>query len=309
MHQSDTLKRHVSTHGEAARSEYAHTYRRTRACQACARAKQRCDGQAPCQSCHDKGRECAYPGAPSPSAPADRSLDATSTWIDSLDVANGDDSTNVTEGLVAPGLSSSDMAWTPIWDDFLLYTQGPAINIPLSPIPDHVGGMAGAMDLSLPGMPPNAEHVSAVPDKYNSAGSAPCERLEVSLDEDDILTAENFYHVPTMPDGTYVRIHQYLQSAVCDGDPASSLADHLPSSSHLNVYVQLYFEFFDPRIPILHKSTFIANKRDWLLILAVAAVGCLYSASDKRASHMAIFERAAWCILASDVSIDVLHTT
>lgn len=41
--------------------------------------------------------------------------------------------------------------------------------------------------------------------------------------------------------------------------------------------MQLYFEFFHPVFPILHKPSFTSKKRHWLLMFAVAAVGAQFS--------------------------------
>jgi hypothetical protein len=63
----DTLKRHVNTHGAAAIAAWTDQDPRDhrRACEACARGKQRCDGggagSAPCGKCISKGRQCVYP--------------------------------------------------------------------------------------------------------------------------------------------------------------------------------------------------------------------------------------------------------
>lgn len=66
------MKRHVRTHGTAALAEWTRNtdeeslQDHRRACEACAKAKQRCDGRgaAPCTSCITKSRPCVYQQTP-----------------------------------------------------------------------------------------------------------------------------------------------------------------------------------------------------------------------------------------------------
>ncbi|KAJ5631591.1 fungal-specific transcription factor domain-containing protein [Penicillium longicatenatum] len=56
----------------------------------------------------------------------------------------------------------------------------------------------------------------------------------------------------------------------------------------INTFIQLYFEFFHPRFPMLHKSTFHMFNTNWILILAVVTIGSRYS-RIKQARQYAIF--------------------
>lgn len=51
----------------------------------------------------------------------------------------------------------------------------------------------------------------------------------------------------------------------------------LPPQPILNAWVQLYFEYFHPVFPILHKSTFASPDIPPLLVLAVAGIGAQFS--------------------------------
>lgn len=51
----------------------------------------------------------------------------------------------------------------------------------------------------------------------------------------------------------------------------------LPPQPVLNAWVQLYFEYFHPVFPIIHKPTFSLPDVDPLLVLAVAGVGAQFS--------------------------------
>ncbi|KAF5642458.1 zinc finger rst2 [Fusarium tjaetaba] len=65
----------------------------------------------------------------------------------------------------------------------------------------------------------------------------------------------------------------------------------IPPTPVLNAWVQLYFEYFHPVMPILHKSTFSSSKRHWLLIFTVAAIGAHFSnIKDAQACSRAMHE-------------------
>lgn len=51
----------------------------------------------------------------------------------------------------------------------------------------------------------------------------------------------------------------------------------LPPTSIINAWVQLYFEYFHPVFPVLHKATFASPETPPLLILVVAAIGAQFS--------------------------------
>lgn len=51
----------------------------------------------------------------------------------------------------------------------------------------------------------------------------------------------------------------------------------IPPQPILNAWVQLYFEYFHPVFPILHKPTFLLPEVDPLLVLCVAGIGAQFS--------------------------------
>ncbi|KAH6618441.1 fungal-specific transcription factor domain-containing protein [Boeremia exigua] len=51
----------------------------------------------------------------------------------------------------------------------------------------------------------------------------------------------------------------------------------LPARSIINAWVQLYFEYFHPVFPVLHKATFSSLETPPLLVLVVAAIGAQFS--------------------------------
>ncbi|KAL5361467.1 hypothetical protein BJX96DRAFT_165918 [Aspergillus floccosus] len=58
-----------------------------------------------------------------------------------------------------------------------------------------------------------------------------------------------------------------------------------PPVEDLRLYMQLFFHYFHPILPIIHRPSFNANKCHWVLVLAIAAVGSQYVGSTKTSLH------------------------
>ncbi|KAB8235275.1 uncharacterized protein BDW43DRAFT_309641 [Aspergillus alliaceus] len=93
-----------------------------------------------------------------------------------------------------------------------------------------------------------------------------------SYGEDDIVIAENLFHVSAVPVETYEKIHSFYETQT--GACFKRLA--FPDIDRLNCFVQLYFEHFHPQMPFLHPNLF-ENDGSWVLVLAVAAIGSQYT--------------------------------
>jgi hypothetical protein len=87
-----------------------------------------------------------------------------------------------------------------------------------------------------------------------------------------------------------------LQSAQVE-----DLDRRFPTPRHLDTYVQLYFEHFHHRMPILHVPTFRTLPKVWLLVLAIVCVGCDYSKASLKSEHRKHLQCLAWQILKTDV--------
>ncbi|CAK3813859.1 Aldo keto reductase [Lecanosticta acicola] len=90
-----------------------------------------------------------------------------------------------------------------------------------------------------------------------------------SVDEADVLIAENFHHVPPMSEAAYSRTHDYYYQEVVPAAQqfsAPSKMPECPSRHYLEIYTQLYFEYDHPRMPILHIPTFTADAKAWPIL-------------------------------------------
>ena len=61
-----------------------------------------------------------------------------------------------------------------------------------------------------------------------------------------------------------------------DGVYPSFSQSVFPLKHHMDLFIHLYFEYFNPILPILHNQLFDINK-SWQLALAVATIGCQYT--------------------------------
>lgn len=93
-----------------------------------------------------------------------------------------------------------------------------------------------------------------------------------------IFDAENFSHVPQVSQHVYDSISHSIDQTSRDQVLFRPFLDSAPPSLEaLNCFVQLYFEHFQPIFPLLHQPTFDPTSAHWILVLAVAAIGCRYS--------------------------------
>ncbi|KAJ4246077.1 hypothetical protein NW762_013822 [Fusarium torreyae] len=93
----------------------------------------------------------------------------------------------------------------------------------------------------------------------------------------DDVDHENLAHVDEIPDDVRENVTQAVMELQNHGNYPHFRHLVIPPTPVLNAWVQMYFEYFHPVMPILHKSTFSSSKRHWLLIFAVAAIGAHFS--------------------------------
>ncbi|KAH9235455.1 hypothetical protein K456DRAFT_1749211 [Colletotrichum gloeosporioides 23] len=90
----------------------------------------------------------------------------------------------------------------------------------------------------------------------------------LTAEEEDILIAEHIPHVPPITAETRAHMIHAVKARLPQHE-AQGLDANFPSLRHLDTYMQLYFEHFHPRMPLLHKPTFQASSETWQLVLSV----------------------------------------
>jgi hypothetical protein len=88
---------------------------------------------------------------------------------------------------------------------------------------------------------------------------------------------ENFAHVHALSSEKVEAITQLAEDIQREPHHPPFTNLKLPPQPILNAWVQLYFEYFHPVFPILHKPTFSLPEIDPLLVLAVAGIGAQFS--------------------------------
>ncbi|EYB27025.1 hypothetical protein FG05_04725 [Fusarium graminearum] len=304
----DTLRRHIGTHGTAALEAWEQDNPRFsrhqlyRACQACARAKQRCDGRspAPCTKCASKGRRCLYQPNPGNGETLVHTQPVTS------------DDTSVT----LPSSSSSQplQPLTPLpswlepdsstWDALLTSTQ---FLLPFAHIPSLEAGTSPDFNFGYQqgSFGAEATQIETVEDV-----EALTELNNLTAEEQDVLIAENIPHVSPLTSATRKHMIQAIKEAGLPQNEAQGLDANFPCLRHLNTYMQLYFEHFHPQMPFLHVPTFQASPENWQLILSIVSLGSRYSLAPRHQDHFLLLQRVLQHMLKRDLreltSVDLL---
>ncbi|KAH7072041.1 fungal-specific transcription factor domain-containing protein [Paraphoma chrysanthemicola] len=88
---------------------------------------------------------------------------------------------------------------------------------------------------------------------------------------------EDFAHVLSLTAEKAEAIGQLIEEGQTQAHyPAFNMA-RLPAQPIINAWIQLYFEYFHPVFPILHKASFSTPDTHPLLVLVVAAIGAQFS--------------------------------
>lgn len=117
-----------------------------------------------------------------------------------------------------------------------------------------------------------------------------------ALRKDDMGTvmSEKFGHIKQVPETAYEKIKQFYQEVKTT--PAGIGADDFPPLELLGSFLELYFEYFNPMIPIIHQATFNPSSENWILLLAMMTVGGQYSTLHAREQYIttlqALLQRA-----------------
>ncbi|KAL9562743.1 hypothetical protein ACKAV7_013095 [Fusarium commune] len=91
-------------------------------------------------------------------------------------------------------------------------------------------------------------------------------------------TADSFGHTSRISDGAYRQMRQaYERQHRRDTHTSSRDEASFPHPDLLHSFVELYFEYFHPNMPIIHVATFEPSPDVWVLLLGMAALGSRYS--------------------------------
>ncbi|TVY63357.1 Zinc finger protein 444 [Fusarium oxysporum f. sp. cubense] len=312
----DTLKRHIGTHGTAALADWTRNNPRFsrdqqyRACEACAKAKQRCDGRrpAPCTKCTNKGRRCVY--QPNPGD------EETETIVVAQPAANN--AVSATHSSPSQQVQPlTPMSCVPLqpwvepelsWDTLLTSAQ---FLLPFSPVPSLEARALADFYFEDAALATAGQLMDdhSVQDSFGAEATqrGAVEAVEafigpdnLTAEDDDILIAENIPHVPPVTEETRVYMIQAIQARLPQHE-AQGLDANFPSLRHLDTYMQLYFEHFHPRMPLLHVPTFQASPETWQLVLSVVCLGSRYSQAHHHHDHVLLLQRVAQHMVKRDV--------
>lgn len=145
-------------------------------------------------------------------------------------------------------------------------------------------------DLSVTGSHNLSSELVTTPSLNQSAASGDCcngrRRCSMtwfpipSAQDEIIITTERYYHSRPLPEDVYDDMRRfYINHCLCAkaGDSAP-----FPRIEILDSFIQLFFEFTHPDIPLFNVSRFDTSPSSWILNAAVAGIGCHHSQISNR---------------------------
>ncbi|KAF5637847.1 hypothetical protein F52700_4549 [Fusarium sp. NRRL 52700] len=203
------------------------------------------------------------------------------------------------------------------WDSLLTSAQ---FLLPFSPVPSLDAGALADFSFGGAVFPTTGQSVDdqSVQNSFGVEASQ-AEAVEaihaftgpdnLAAEEEDILIAENIPHVPPITPETREYMIQAIQTKLPKHE-AHGLNAKFPPLRHLEAYMQLYFEHFHPRIPLLHVPTFQPSPETWQLVLSVVCLGSRYSQAHHHYDHVQLLQRVAQHMVKIDLrelsSVNVL---
>ncbi|KAK8257368.1 fungal-specific transcription factor domain-containing protein [Phyllosticta capitalensis] len=167
---------------------------------------------------------------------------------------------------------------------------------------------------SRPGTPSNAPREATAWDSsrrgehtYQATDSASGTALPTRMPRVNLEAVEDHYHVPPVSKEVMHEIAAWIeqQNAVSPSDQCVEADAGL-----FNRFVQLYFEYFHPVVPILHKPSFNRTRMPWMLVFAVAAVGGEYAGIEMCKAYVSKLQeclRSATCAFVERHTVQTLQ--
>ncbi|KAF5624793.1 uncharacterized protein FTJAE_10140 [Fusarium tjaetaba] len=110
--------------------------------------------------------------------------------------------------------------------------------------------------------------------------------------DSDAWRAEDYCHVPRLSEDAYQEMAKHFARYNRDDEYWSTFTNSdFPAITHINTFIQVYFEEFHCLLPFLHKASFAPTKDQWILSLGVAAIGSIFSrATNSRMTSFDLLE-------------------
>ncbi|KAK4945803.1 hypothetical protein LTR10_015151 [Elasticomyces elasticus] len=102
--------------------------------------------------------------------------------------------------------------------------------------------------------------------------------MSLAEDDEELWEPENLARVPTLTRGTHdFIVAQFKNLNTTDNHITQFATGRFPCLSACNAFMQLFFESFNPTLPMIHQGTFDPANEPWQLVLAVIATVCRFS--------------------------------
>lgn len=141
--------------------------------------------------------------------------------------------------------------------------------------------------------------------KNNAAGissETDDSQICITFTDDEILEMDNYAHVPPVPRVIMQSLADLLQRHAYGIQMSTAVKMALTAESiHITVFTQLYFEYFHPVMPLLHRATFNVEQTTPLLVLAVATIGSRFSRLTNAAEFASVLGKILVRVISSMV--------
>lgn len=107
----------------------------------------------------------------------------------------------------------------------------------------------------------------------------------------------------------YEEIRQNFERVclACDGFFHPYGTQDFPSMTHLDLFVRLFLTYFHPIVPVVHKTE-LNTSGNWLLILAMATIGCQYTRTQEFGAVVAPMHEFLRRALQGELERGINHT-
>ncbi|CAK7220660.1 hypothetical protein SBRCBS47491_004263 [Sporothrix bragantina] len=229
------------------------------------------------------------------------------------------------DGHAHNAMAIEPMSMPPVSGTITSSTNMAFTEMPMSIEHPHLNGLGPGLPFEQP--PPTVQK-----DRSHSWKRAPTAGAmfftfsRVSAEDMDILVSENSGHVASLFDEAYRKMAEGVRNA-CSGNgngngngndsdsgsgsgsgahfiPERAEFDSFPSRQVLDAFIQLYFEYFQHLFPLVHQPTFHSARTHWILVLAVASIGCRYSKASLSSSYAYALSQLLRICISYTIQVD-----
>ncbi|KAJ5810400.1 fungal-specific transcription factor domain-containing protein [Penicillium pulvis] len=133
----------------------------------------------------------------------------------------------------------------------------------------------------------------------------------IGISDSHLLEMDDYAHVPNLKSESPILQNMFDFIGQEQHRVLGTTESEIPNLCDvkaINTFIQLYFEFFHPRFPMLHTSSFHVFNTSWIIVLAVVAIGSRYSRIRQAQQYANLFGKFLRHAIASLGKDEIQHT-